>query len=109
MSLCNPLPRCGVFNRYVYLYCFFCFFLALGGTTAPTARSREYETRNGHRNANRNFEWWGHLSQLQIQIKPKFEFEFLSRNTEEFKFNQILNLNLYRETPRNLTFPILTC
>ena len=31
-----------------------------------TARSVEDETRNDRRNANRNSEWWGDFSQLQI-------------------------------------------
>ena len=59
------------------------------------------------RNANRNPEWWGDLSQLQIQIKPKSGFEFVPRDTEELKFNQNLNSNLYRQIPRNLCFSIL--
>jgi len=45
----------------------------------------EDETRNALRNANRNPEWWGDFSQLQI--KPK----------SAFKLNQNLDLNLYRE------------
>jgi len=48
-----------------------------------TARSVEDETRNAELNGNRNPEWWGNFSQMQIQIK------------------QNLNLNLYREIPRN--------
>jgi len=72
-----------------------------------TALSMEDETRNARRNANRNPEWWGDFSQLQIQIKPKFGFEFVPRDTEEFKFDQNLNSNLYREIPRNLSFSIL--
>ena len=48
-----------------------------------TARSLKDETRNGERNANRNPEWLGDFSQLQIQIKKN------------------LNLNFYREIPRN--------
>jgi len=70
--------------------------------------SSEDETRNGQRNANRNPEWWEDLSQLQIQINPKSQFEFVLRNTEEFKFNGNLNSKLYREIPRNLSFSILT-
>ena len=73
-----------------------------------TARSVEDETRNDRRNANRNPEWCGDFSQLQIQIKPKSGFEFVPQDTEEFKFNQNLNSNLYREIPRNLSFSILT-
>ena len=48
-----------------------------------TARSVEDETRNAELNGNQNPEWWGDLSQLQIQIKQKSQFE------------------LYREIPRN--------
>jgi len=47
-------------------------------------RSLEDETRHGERNANRNPEWWGDFSQLQIQIKQKSQFEFVPRDTEEF-------------------------
>ena len=68
------------------------------------ARSLEDETRN----ANRNSEWWVNVSQLQIQIKPKSGFECVPQDTEEFKFNQNLNSNLYRKIPRNLIFSILT-
>ena len=53
-----------------------------------TARSMEDETRN----ANRNPEWWEDFSQLQIQIKPKSGFEFVPRNTEEFKFDQRMKI-----------------
>jgi len=47
--------------------------------------------------------------------KSRFEFapgdteeEFAPGDTEEFKFNQNLNLNLYREIQRNLSFSIST-
>ena len=73
-----------------------------------TARSRENETRNGQRNANRHPEWWGDFSQLQIQTQPKSGFKCVPQDTEEFKFNQNLNPNLYREIPSNLSFSILT-
>jgi len=73
-----------------------------------TARSREDETRNDQRNANRNPEWWGDFSQLQFQIKQKSYFEFVPRDTSEFKSHQNLNSTLYREIPRNLIFSILT-
>jgi len=73
-----------------------------------TARSRKDETRNARQNANRNPEWWGHFSQLQIQIKPKSQFEFVPRDTEEFKYHQNLNLNVYCKIPRNLSPSILT-
>jgi len=74
-----------------------------------TARSLEDETRNGERNANRNPEWWRDFSQLQIQIKQKSQFEFVPRDTSEFKSNQNLNSTVYREIPRNLIFSMLTC
>jgi len=95
---CTPLYRtvtasCAVSNRES-LY--------------PPARSLEDETLNARQNAIRNPEWWGNVSQLQFQIKPKSRFEFVPRDTEEFKFNQNLNSNLYREIPRNLIFSILT-
>jgi len=73
-----------------------------------TAHSLEDETRNGERNANPNPEWWRDLSQLQIQIKQKSHFEYLPRDTSEFKSNQNLNLTLNCEIPRNLIFSILT-
>jgi len=73
-----------------------------------TARSREDETPNGHRNANRNPEWWGDFSQLQIQIKPNSQFEFVLQDTEVFKLNQNLNSHLYCEIPRNLSVSIST-
>jgi len=75
--------------------------LQVGGES--TARSREDETRNGQRNANRNPEWWGDFSQLQIQIKQKAQFGFVPQDTSEFKSNQNLNTTL-----RNLIFSILT-
>ena len=73
-----------------------------------TARFVEDETRNAELNGNRNPEWWGDLSQLQIQMKQKSQFEFVPRDTLEFKSNQNLNSTLYREIPRNLIFSILT-
>jgi len=73
-----------------------------------TARSMEDETRNARRNANRNPEWWGDFSQLIIQIKPKSQFEFVPRDTSEFKSKKKFNSTLYREIPRNLIFSILT-
>jgi len=71
-----------------------------------TALSFEDEPRKARGNPNRNPEWWGDFSQLQIQIKPKSGFEFVPRDTEEFKFNQTLNSNLYREIQRNLSLSI---
>jgi len=68
----------------------------------------EDETRNAELNGNRNPEWWGDFSQLQIQIKLKCQFEFVPQDTLEFESNQNLNSTLYREIPRNLIFLILT-
>jgi len=59
-----------------------------------TARSLKDETRNGERNANRNPEWLGDFSQLQIQIKQKSQFKFVPRNSSKFKSNQNLNSTL---------------
>jgi len=73
-----------------------------------TARSVEDETRNTELNGNRSPEWWGDFSQLQNQIKQKSQFEFVPRDTSEFKSIQNLNSTLYREIPRNLIFSILT-
>ena len=73
-----------------------------------TARSVEDETRNAELNGNRNPEWWGDFSQLQIQIQQKSHFKFVPRDTSEFKSNQNLNSTLYREIPRYLIFSILT-
>ena len=82
--------------------------LIFSGTNC-TARSRKDETRNARRNADRNSEWWGNFSPLQFQIKPKSQFEFLPRDSSEFKSNQKnLNSPLYREIPRDLIFSILT-
>jgi len=68
----------------------------------------EVETRNAENNGNRNPEWWGDFSQLQFQIEQKSQFEFVQRDTSEFKPNQNLNSTLYREIPRDLIFSILT-
>ena len=73
-----------------------------------TARSLEDETQNAELNGNRNPEWWGDFSQLQIQIKQKSQCEFVPRDTSEFKSNQNLNSTLCREIPRNLIVSILT-
>jgi len=45
---------------------------------------------------------------VQIQIKPKSQFEFVPQDNSEFKSNQNLNSTLYREIPKNLIFSILT-
>jgi len=45
-------------------------------------------SRNAQRNGHRNPQWWGDFSQLQIQIKQKSHFEFVPRDTSEFKSNQ---------------------
>jgi len=68
------------------------------------------ETRNGQRNANRNPEWWGDFSQLQIQIKQKSQFESVPRDTSKLKSNQNLNSTLYREiqpVPWNMRLEML--
>ena len=41
------------------------------------------------------------------RAQPKSQFEFVPRDTEEFRSNQNLNSNLYREIPKNLSFSIL--
>ena len=46
-----------------------------------TARSVEDETRNAELNGIRNPEWWGDFSQQQIQIKRKYQFEFVLQDT----------------------------
>jgi len=69
---------------------------------------RGNETRNAELNGNRNPEWWGDFSQLQIQIQQISHFEFVPQDTSEFKSNQNLNSTLYREIPRYLIFSILT-
>jgi len=68
----------------------------------------EDETRNAELNGNRNPELWGDFSQQQIQMKGKSQFEFVPRDSSEFKSNQNLNSTLYREIPRDLIFSILT-
>ena len=68
----------------------------------------EDETQNAELNGNRNPEWWGDFSQLQIQIKQKSQFEFVQRDSSEFKSNQNLNSTLYREIPRDLILSVLT-
>ena len=68
----------------------------------------EDETRNAELNGNRNPERGGAFSQLQIQIKQKSQFEFVQRDSSEFKSNQNLNSTLYCEIPRDLIFSILT-
>jgi len=44
----------------------------------------EDETRNAELNDHRNPEWWGDFIQLQIQIRPKSQFEFVPQDTSEF-------------------------
>jgi len=73
-----------------------------------TARSVKDETRNAELHGNRNPERWGDFSQLQIQIEQKSQFEFVPRDTSEFKSNQNLNATLYREIPRDSISSILT-
>jgi len=45
---------------------------------------------------------------IDLTATPKSRFEFVPEDTEEFKFNQHLNLNLYREVKRNFGFSIST-
>jgi len=73
-----------------------------------TARSVEDETRKAELNGNPNPECCGHFSLLQMQIQQKSHFEFVPRDTSEFKSNPKLNSTLYREIPRYLIFSILT-
>jgi len=68
----------------------------------------EHETRNAELNGNRNPEWWGDFSELQIHIKQKSQFEFVPQDTSAFKSNQNLTSTLYREISRDLIFSILT-
>ena len=68
----------------------------------------EDETRNAEFNGDRNPEWWGDFSQVQIHIKQKSQFEFVPQDTSEFKSNQNLDSTLYREIPGNLIVSILT-
>ena len=53
------------------------------------ARSVEDETRNDRRNANRNPEWWGDLSQL-VEIE---KLKFIGISRYKFKLKFWLNLN----------------
>ena len=57
-----------------------------------TARSVEEETRTAGLNGNRNPEWWGDFSQLQIQINQKFQFEFAPRDTSEFRDDTVRDM-----------------
>jgi len=83
------------FIVYIYICIYICIY---------TACSLEDETRNARRNANQNPEWWGDFSQLQIQIKSKFGFELVPRDTEEFKFDKNLKSNLFPDTNQNTRF-----
>jgi len=69
----------------------------------------EDETRNTELNGDRNPEWWGDFSHLKIQIKQKSQFEFVPRDSLEFKSNQNFNSTLYRQIPKDLIFSISTC
>jgi len=91
------LPELEIFTPVVGR---FGYFLTGRSVAVDTARSVENETQNA--------EWWGNFSQLQIQIKQKSQFEFVLRDTSEFKSNQNLNSTLYCEIPRNSIFSILT-
>jgi len=48
------------------------------------------------------------VRRFESTANPNSRFEFVPEDSEEFKFNQILNLNLYREIQRNLSFSIST-
>jgi len=48
------------------------------------------------------------LVNCKLKIKQKSQFDFVPRDTSEFKSNQNLNSTLYREILRNLIFSILT-
>jgi len=67
-----------------------------------TARSREDETRNTRRNANRNPEWWGDFSQL-VKIE-KLKFLGISRYKFELRFWLNLNSSVSRGTNSKVDF-----
>jgi len=67
----------------------------------------EDQTRNAELNGNRNPECMGDLSELQIQIKQKSQFEFVPQDTSGFKSNLNLNSTMYCEIPKDLIFSIL--
>ena len=46
------------------------------------------------------------VGRFQSTANPKSQFKFAPGDSEEFKFNQNLNSNLYREIQRNFEFPI---
>ena len=70
--------------------------------TGFTAHSREDETRNGQRNADRNPEWWGEFDQL-VKIE-KLKFLGISRYRFELRFWLNLNSSVSRGTNSNLFF-----
>jgi len=45
---------------------------------------------------------------ILVNCKLTSQFEFVLGHTKEFKFNQNLDLNLYRDIPVNLSFLIST-
>jgi len=91
----------GYFSRTL----FSCSHIQHGGSPL---REDSDETRNAELNGNRHPEWWADFSKLQIQILQKSHFEFVPRDTSEFKSNQNLNSTLYREIPSYFIFSILT-
>jgi len=70
-----------------------------------TACSREDETRNGQRNANRNPEWWGDFSQL-VKIE-KLKFLGISRYKFELRFWLNLNAFVSHGTTSNWDFGLI--
>jgi len=50
----------------------------------------------------------GIVGRFYSTAKLKTQFEFVLGDTGEFKFNQILSLNLFRKIPMNMSFSIST-
>jgi len=71
-------------------------------------KSTKKTLRHSIQSKNVSVQKYEDFSQLQIQIEPKSGLEFVLQDTEEFKFGQNLNSNLYCEIPTNLSFTILT-
>jgi len=70
-----------------------------------TAYSREDETRNGHRNTNRNARWWGDFSQL-VKIE-QLKFLGISRYKFELRFWFNLNSSVSRGTNSSIDFGLI--
>jgi len=81
-----------------------CWNMCVMLRNTTTARSREDETRNSQRNANRNPEWWGDFSPLfksnssvSRGTSSNWDFdsiEFLCISRYKFKFGFWFHLNL---------------